>query len=452
MSDTDAAAAMPQEPGNRYHALDALRGFALLGIFVINIIGFGIGISDLANPMAAGGSDPLNLGIWYFTALFVEGSMRGLFSLMFGASIILFTARAIYPDGPVRLADLHYRRSIWLIIFGLIHGFVLLMPGDILFLYGVTALFLFPLRILSPKKLLITAGIIWVFLTIWDARSEMREQALGMQAVAIEQLERQGNSISTEKQELLKQWQEKIEGNWPTDKARSAEIRARTGDISTLYATNAEATAWPSLLFLFHEMLDVGMLMLIGMALMKSGWLTGEKTILSYSLMAAGGYIVGLSLRTWLLIERIDANYSPIVTWPWVFAQTSRVALTLGHAGLFLLIWKMMRDDWIMRALAATGRMAFSNYIGQTIISNLIFTGIGLGLYGSLERVTVYLFLAVIFIFQLVLSLWWLARYRFGPLEWLWRSLTYGEIQTMRPVPRGTATDKSSHTSPPDQP
>lgn len=432
MSDQHPAAVAPRAPGKRHDALDALRGFALLGIFVINIIGFGIGISDLANPMITGGSDPVNLGIWYFTGIFVEGSMRGLFSLLFGAGVILFTARATYPDGPVRFADLHYRRSMWLILFGLIHGFILLMPGDILFLYGVTALFLFPLRILSPQKLLMTAGMILLVLTIWAGQSELQEQALGMQATAIEQSERQGEELSSEKSGILKKWQETLEGNRPTAEARNAEISARTGDIGTLYQTNAAATVWTSLLVLFHEMLDVGMMMLIGMALMKTGWLTGEKPMRAYLLLAAGGYVIGLGLRTWLMIERTEASFSPIVAWPWIFAQISRVALTIGHAGLFLLIWKAARGGWIMRGLAATGRMAFTNYIGQTIIANLLFTGIGLGLYGTLDRAALYGMLAVIFVFQVGFSLWWLARFRFGPLEWLWRSLTYGERQPMR--------------------
>ncbi|MGP1281608.1 MAG: DUF418 domain-containing protein [Parasphingopyxis sp.] len=427
-----AAIDMPRPAALRHDALDALRGFALLGIFIINIIGFSIGISDLANPLLTGGSGAVNLGIWYFTTLFIEGSMRGLFSLMFGAGVILFTARAAYPDGPIRIADLHYRRTMWLILFGVIHGWVLLMPGDILFLYGVVGLFLFPLRLLTPKTLLLAAAAILALLTIFSWQTETRELAVGTEAIALEQAERSGETLTPDEKEVVAEWQDLYAGNWPSAEQRDAEIAARTGDLATLYATNAQWASWGSVWNLFLNILDAALLMLIGMALMKAGWLTGDRPARTYFRLALGGYAIGLTLRSWLLVERIEADFSPIVTLPWIFGDTARVALTIGHAGLFLLIWKGLRNGIVMRAFAAAGRMAFSNYIGQTILANLVFTSIGLGLYGQLDRLSTYGVLAAIFLFQIAFSLWWLARYRFGPLEWLWRTLTYGEKQPMR--------------------
>lgn len=416
----------------RYGALDALRGFALLGIFVINIIGFGIGISDLANPLIAGGSDPVNLGIWYFTAVFVEGSMRGLFSLMFGAGVILFTARAAYPDGEILVADLHYRRTLWLIVFGVIHGWVLLMPGDILFLYGVVGLVLFPLRLLSPKQLWVGALAMLALLTAISAQTELREARLSSAAAAVEDRISAGEYVTGEDQAVLEEWRVLEAANQPSPFERDREIAARTGDIATLYSTNAKWASWGSVWNLFVNILDAGLMMLIGMALMKSGWLTGEKSARAYLLLAVAGYAVGLALRSWLVMERVEAGFSPVVTWPWIFGDLARVAITLGHVGLFLLLWKAIREGIVMRAFAAAGRMALSNYIGQTILANLVFSGIGLGLYGQLDRISVYGVLAVIFLLQIAFSLYWLARYRFGPLEWLWRTLTYGEKQPMR--------------------
>ena len=116
-------------------ALDGLRGRAVLGIFVINILGFGLGEASFSNPMITGGDGSLNDGLWSVANVFVNGSMRGLFSIMFGAGIILFTARAAYPDGPIQIADLYYRRTFLLILIGLVHSYVFLAPGDILLMY-----------------------------------------------------------------------------------------------------------------------------------------------------------------------------------------------------------------------------------------------------------------------------------------------------------------------------
>ncbi len=427
-----AAMDMPAPTSVRHGALDALRGFALLGIFVINIIGFGIGISDLVNPMTAGGSDPINLGIWYFTTLFVEGSMRGLFSLMFGAGVILFTSRAAYPDGEILIADLHYRRTLWLIVFGVIHGWVLLMPGDILFLYGVVGLFLFPLRLLSPRQLMVGALAILAVLTAISAQTELREAGLSSAAATIEDRIASGEYVSADDAEVLAEWRVLEAGNQPSPSEREGEIAARTGDIVTLYSTNAKWASWGSVWNLFVNTLDAGLMMLIGMTLMKSGWLTGDKSARAYLLLAVAGYTIGLALRSWLLLERVESGFSPVVTWPWIFGDVARLGITLGHVGLFLLLWKAIQNGIVMRAFAAVGRMALSNYIGQTIIANLIFTSIGLGLYGQLDRLSVYAVLATIFLLQIAFSFYWLSRYRFGPLEWLWRTLTYGEKQPMR--------------------
>lgn len=353
-----AAADMPRMGAARYGAVDALRGFALLGIFVINIIGFSMGgPTAYVNPSDVGGADPLNMGLWAFSELFVAGSMRGLFSLLFGAGIVLFTSRAPYPDGPVRVADLFYRRSIWLILFGLIHTYALLMPGDILFLYGVTALFLFPFRILSPARLLLAAAAIVAALTANSAVSEIGGLQQMQAAAEVEARQAAGQPLSAEDRQVLKR-----EANRPAPEELLAERRsARTGDIQTLYSSNAKWSAWGGLSDLFWQMLDPAAMMLIGMALIKLGLLTGTAPRQTYLRLALVGYAIGIPLRLWLTAERVAADFSPAVTWLWITNEIARVALTLGHVGLFLLLWQMLRNSMIMRAFAAAGRMAFSN-------------------------------------------------------------------------------------------
>lgn len=423
--------AAPRGPGSRISALDALRGVAVLGIFAVNIIGFSMPYIAFDNPIAAGGAGALNHGLWTFFEVFIEGSMRGLFSLMFGAGIILFTERAAYPDGPIRVADLFYRRTIWLIVFGLFHGVVLLMPGDILLIYGLAGLFLFPFRVLSARKLAIAGGIILIFLTLWAADEEMVETARGEEAARIETLLETGEPITEEEQGALDSWRK--DTALPTEKELDEMIAARTGDPITVFIGNAQDFSGNSTSGgLSWWVVDAWMMMLFGMAFYKWRIITGDRSIRFYAILLAVGYGVGLTIRIWAISNRWAAEFSPMLWLEWIPYQIARVAMTAGHIGLFFLLWRAFSSSLPMRALTAAGRMALTNYIGQTIIANLIFSGIGLGLYGSLDRVGVHGIMLVVWAAQLAFSMWWLARFRFGPLEWGWRCLTYWRRQPIR--------------------
>ena len=417
----------------RIDALDALRGLAVLGIFVVNIIGFSMPDIGFFNPKAAGGDGMLNYGLWSVSTVFVEGSMRGLFSLMFGAGVVLFTARAAYPDGPIRIADLFYRRTIWLIVFGLIHTYVFLMPGDILMIYGVAGLLLFPLRILSPVRLTILAGVILAGFVAHALSEELPQAAHGRAAAEIETQRQAGNEISAEDQAVLDEWAEMVEENWPPAEQIERQIGARTGDVATVYRTNTYIVAlYSSLSDLFYWVSDAIMMMLLGMAFYKWRIITAERSFKFYLAMAALGYGFGLAFRIWAVAGRWEADFSPIL-WAWAsFDQIGRVIMTIGHTGMFFVIWKLASSSLPLRALTAAGRMALTNYIGQTVIANLIFTGVGFGLYGALDRTGVHSIMLVIWVFQLTFSMWWLARYRMGPLEWGWRCLTYWQRQPLR--------------------
>ncbi len=435
MDHTKTAGALdaPRGVSSRIDALDALRGLAVLGIFVINIIGFGLPEIAFNNPKAAGGEGVLNFGLWTFTTVFIEGSMRGLFSLMFGAGMVLFTARAAYPDGPIRIADLFYRRTTWLIIFGLIHAFFLLMPGDILLIYGIAGLFLFPFRILSPRKLAALAFVFLAGLTLLSLAEEWEETELGLQAAAIEERADAGAELSATEEQTLAEWEKAYDANWPAQEELDAQIASRTGSPEAVFLSNASIVAmYNSIGDLLWWVSDAFMMMLFGMALYKWRVITSERSLSFYAAMALVGYGIGLGFRIWAVAGRWEADFSPML-WAWgAFDQVGRVAMTFGHIGFFFVLWKFAASTLPMRALTAAGRMALTNYIGQTVIANLIFTGVGLGLYGALDRICIYAIMAAIWLAQLIFSMWWLARFRFGPLEWGWRSLTYWRKQPLR--------------------
>lgn len=407
----------------RIHALDALRGVAVLGIFAINIIGFGLPGIGFSNPVVAGGDGPLNYGLWTVSSVLVEGSMRGLFSLLFGAGIVLFCSRAPYPDSPIKVADFYYRRTLWLLVFGLVHGYVLLAPGDILLIYAMAGLVLFPFRVLTGRVAAILAGVLMIGVMVSNFVSEWPETTLARQ---VQLLPASDAERTTEEQKLAEQWQKIHEQNWPPDDRVQAEVARRVGSIGQVYADNARMVAANSSTGgLIWWTADAAFMMLVGMALFRWGVLTGQRSMRLYRRMAVVGYLTGISLRSWFVAQRWEADFSPAL-WAWaVFDQVARVAVTVGHIGLFFLLWHRFRTSRMMRALTAAGRMALTNYIGQTVIANLIFAGVGLGLYGAMDRVQLYSTLLVIWAGQLLFSVWWLNRFRYGPLEWGWRTLTY---------------------------
>ena len=183
----------------------------------------------------------------------------------------------------------------------------------------------------------------------------------------------------------------------------------------------------------FWLVFDMIPFMLLGMGLLRLGVLGATLPLRTYILMAVGGYGIGIPLGLHELGLMIGSNFAPLG-----FAEAnrtyelSRLAMVVGHLGVVLVFIHSGALRFLQRALAATGQMALSNYIAQTIICTILFYGFGLGLFGAFERYQLYFVVAAIWAAELVWSPIWLATFRFGPLEWLWRSLTYWRWQPMK--------------------
>ncbi|MEQ8195459.1 MAG: DUF418 domain-containing protein [Rhodospirillales bacterium] len=412
--------------------MDALRGVAVLGIFWINIVLFALPDAAVVNPVAVGGEGLLNYGLWTFGAIFVEGTMRGLFSIMFGASMVLFIVHAEQAADP-RAGALYYRRTVWLILFGLIHLYVLLMPDDILLVYGIAGLFLFPFRKLAARTLMSVSAVILIGVTVLSGIEGYSQAELKHDAADARSRAAAGEILGPADNLAIKEWRKVQSETWPGHDLVAEEIEARLSPVRVLFEQNADAVNE----FLQSEdviywLTDVWTMMFLGMALLKWRVLTGERSRRFYAGLMAAGYAIGLPLKireAWVLWQ---SDFEPADWVSFVPDETARIALTLGHIGLFFTIWHSGALGWLMRRLEAVGRMALTNYIGQTVIANLIFSGVGFALFGKLERVYVHSIMAGIWIAQIWFSMWWLARFRFGPLEWLWRSLTYMKIQKLR--------------------
>jgi len=423
----------PVTSADRISSLDVIRGVALFGILLMNIVGFGLPYA-YDNPTLSGGADGLNLFAWYINALLFEGTMRGLFSILFGAGIVLMTSRAEARDPSIGVADIYFRRNLWLIAFGLVHSWLLLFPGDILYRYGVVALFLFVFRKVSPRYLIVLGVLVLASLSAKDIYWTMQDRQSLAAADSAQVLLDSGNEISEQQQEAIDSWQETLADAETSAEKITEAIAANQGAYFGIIAANAEIIIQSqSYVFYMFTFWDCAGMMLIGMALLKLGILNAERSTRFYLLMIAAGYGIGVSVNAYEVNLLLSNNFSYLaVGQAYMSADLGRLPVTLGHVGLVMLICRKGWLGWLTSRIAAVGRMALSSYIMHTIICIFIFFGIGFAMFGELQRYQLYYVVFGIWVLQLIVSPIWLKYYRFGPLEWLWRSLTYNKRQPMK--------------------
>jgi uncharacterized protein len=421
----------PVRGRERVQSLDVIRGVAVLGILLLNIVGFGLPLA-YSDPTVWGGATGANLWTWITTTTLFEGTQRALFSLLFGAGLILLTSR-LEAAGRTDAADIYYRRALWLVVFGMVHSYLLLWLGEILYAYGLTALFLYPLRKLEPKALLAMAAAALVVGASWNALDSYNATQTWEKARAAQAVLYGGGELTEEQQGDIDAWDE-LEGETKPDEQRLERIIAgHQGSYFEVLAYQAPINAQGQSWYTYRHFFDAFALMLVGMAIFKLGVLTLESPSRFYWTMILVGYPVGLAINYYELRLVLDGEFSvlSLLRAAWTY-DLGRLAMTAGHLGALLLFCRSGGLPWLKRSLAAVGRMALSNYVSQTVICVTLFSGFGFGLYAELERYELYYVVGAIWIFELVVSPIWLKHYRFGPLEWLWRSLTYVERQPMR--------------------
>lgn len=417
----------------RIESLDILRGIAVLGILLMNIIGFGLPWA-YDNPTVAGGMDPPNYWAWVIPTLFFEGTMRGIFSLLFGASIVLLTDRMEKSGAGLKTADIHFRRMLWMLVFGIVHWALLLWIGEILFAYSIGGLLLFAFRKMAPKHLLMIAGALLLTSVAFSAvehrdmveTSIVAEKASQAKAAGVKLTEEQQASV-TEWEETQSEFSPKMEDLEPILKIhREGYFDAVKDQFPMAYEFQWTYLPW----WLVFDMMSF---MMIGMAFLGLGILGAYKSRAYYFSMMIAGYAVGLPLNYMELHIFQNSGFTVLgYSEAAITYEISRLAMVIGHLGLFLSI---IKGGWLkplQRVLAATGQMALTNYIAQTLICTMLFYGFGFGLFNRLERHELFYVVAAIWAVELIWSPIWLRFFRFGPLEWLWRSLTYWERQPMR--------------------
>ena len=416
----------PVVESDRIESLDVLRGFSLLGILLMNIIGFGFVAAAYTVPglMIQDGAD---LFAWGVIELVAEGSMRGLFSVLFGAGVILFLGNKREGRG-----WLHIKRTTWLLLFGLFNGYVLLWTGDILVTYALAGFLLYFLRNLEGRTLLRLAIGLTVLITLYNTASHFGIKYLRANAETAAAQQSADQPVPEDVAVLAAEWEGFKSEYALTDKMIEQEVAARGGSYERAFTWTAHHNTAILMSSLWSFLLpDALVMMILGMALYKLGVLQGQCAREVYAKLAAVGFAVGFAINgfeVWFAYQSqfdlIDAFLKLAPTY-----HLGRMAVTLGWIGL--LLW-FIKGGWHSLRLAAVGRMALTNYLMQSLLCMLVFTGAGLGWVGQLQLWQVYGIVFPIWLLQLWLSLWWLKRYYYGPIEWLWRALTYGAFPTLR--------------------
>lgn len=399
----------PTRPAERILALDVLRGVAILGILIMNIQSFSMIGAAYINPTAFGDLSGLNYWVWLLSHIFADQKFMTLFSILFGAGVVLMTRRA--EDKEQSAVGLHYRRTFWLLIIGLLHAY-LLWYGDILVTYALCALGVFLFRKASPRKLLIIGLLVFSVASLVYLMSATSMSYWPPASV------------------------EEIRTSWrPSPGAIEREIAAyRGGWIEQMAHRIPTAIEFQTFLFLIFFSWRAAGLMLVGMALFKWGILTGDRSTAFYRKMVLAGLLAGLPLVLWGVVRNFDAGWTlEYSMFQGVqFNYWGSVLVALAYIGMVMLICKSSRMEKVLPPLAAVGRTALSNYLLQSLICTSIFYGHGLGWFGATERKLQILIVLAVWIIQLAVSPLWLRHFRFGPAEWLWRSLTYGHLQPWR--------------------
>ncbi len=375
------ASAGPVSESARITSLDLIRGVAVLGILLMNAVHVKLGLVPYDNLSAGGSETWLDWSVGIFGEIFVDQKFMGLFSMLFGAGLLMFIERAAARGARAVLLNLW--RNTLLLVFGILH--VLVWMGDVLMVYAFSSLFLIAFRKLPGKALIGIGGVVFLLVIAIDFQ---------LQAIAND-----------------------------------------TGDPLTGIWTQPGATP-DSLLglgILFNYFLRGLAMILIGAGLYRAGFMQGRRPANTYRMTAIIGLGSGLTLAALgvilVVINDFSIEVAIIGNMP---NNLGAIPASLGYMSLIVL-WNKGSDSGLKRRLRAAGRMALTNYLTQTILGVLVLTVLLAEV--TVNRSGILLFVLAVWTVQLWWSKAWLDHFRFGPAEWLWRVGTYRRLQPLRRAP-----------------
>lgn len=432
----EPVSALPVESAERVGSVDVLRGLAVLGILAMNIVDFAWPRSVYAIPIMDPDAGRLDNALWALNHLLFDTKMMTLFSMLFGAGLVLMADRA--EGRNARWRGIYYRRVTWLLVIGLVHSY-LIWDGDILVLYATCGFLLYPFRRLSPRTLIVAGlGFSLVFVPLllgfrFGGVPYMRNTAARVDARV-----KAGQKPGWWEQKVHEGWKEMSKSEMPKREDFLKAVARRRESYPAIVKSRAGSLIFEHTIgFLLGGWWLAGGRMLIGMGLMKLGVFSARLSSRTYGRMMLVGYGVGLPLMAFDAYHQLHNGFFLgrrlwyfLDGWPFLTLYGS-LFVVAGHVGAVMLVCQSGLWTGLTRRLAAVGRMALSNYLFDSILFTTLFYGYGFDLFGAIHRPLLYLIVLATWTFQLLASPLWLEHFRYGPAEWLWRSLTYWKLQPL---------------------
>jgi uncharacterized protein len=438
MSESSNAALAPVAARARIEILDVLRGLAILGIFYINVPYMAAPIWQFSLDIRSIGWTAPDQNAWALIAVFLNGTQRGLLQFLFGAGMMVLAGKAMTPDGPVAVSDLYYRRNFWLLAFGLFDVFVLLWPGDILHIYALAALFLFPFRTLSPRWLLAIglgwAAMVAVGIPDHGAREYVSRTELVQHVDEAHARQQHAQALSAGDRAALTEWQKLIDNSKPSAEMRRRIASERAAHAGGFIPYAREAWNYWSILatdWLVWDVIEAFCTMLIGVALWKWRIIQGGRSRRFYLWLMIGAYGFGVSARIIGIGETLSFGFGPRTIW--ITGEFARLSIALGHLALVNLAVRTLVGSRMLSVIKAPGRMAFSLYFLGTFIGKyILFAPFALNLWGRFGWAQMAGISTLFVIGLTIFANLWMRSFVSGPLEWAWRSLAYVKLQPFR--------------------
>lgn len=402
---------------NRILSLDVIRGIAVMGIFSVNVVGMAMIEQAYFYPPAYGFESLADRIMWAANFILVDGKFRSLFSILFGASMILVIERGIAAGR--QDWQVHFPRMAVLLLFGLAH-FYLLWWGDILANYALVGMIAFIFWRLPARALMLVAAASLSLMYLPSI-------AGGLQQMAKLEAKAGPNAIAADRAAI----EQRMRGLFPSADQLSKEKAAHASIRAHIEATVEEQPMRPFSSVPGYGLETLG-LMLLGMAGYKTGFLTGAWRRRSYAKIAAILVSASLALYGYAAWRILRVDFDPFTYFPWdqIYVEPMHALSALGYAALIMLVFGS--GGVIASRFAAVGRAAFTNYLGSTLLGVILFYDFGFGLYGKLSRGECWLAVPVVWAIMLLWSKPWLDRYRYGPFEWAWRSLSRWQWEPMQ--------------------
>ena len=406
---------------SRIPSMDIARGVAVLGILAMNIVAYAMPEPAYVNPRAWGGTSVADIAAWAVSFVLFDGKMRGLFSMLFGASMLIVMDRAEMTGGNGRKAQA--ARAAVLFLIGIAH-YILLWWGDILALYAVVGMLAMLCAGKQPMELVKLAFLAFAahfIIAMIPAITALHGSYAASDPAATQASITHYNAL--------------LEGlSAPGSPSIDEEVARLRGGFAEIAGYKIDHIMHWAIGGMQYLLLDTLGFMLLGMAMLKGGFLTGEWSREQYWQTARHCFVIGgvpmIGLAIWVIASGFDTvtTFGAVFAWSFPF----RIPLTVGWAALIYgLVARQPGTAWLAR-VGAVGRLALSNYLGTSLLMTALFYGWGLGLFGSVSRALLYAVVAGVWGLMLLWSPLWLRHFHFGPVEWAWRSVAQGRVLPMR--------------------